>query len=55
MTTFSCFEDRHDWQDEYYGVSCRLCKAFYPYGSEPWAPDDDYEFFLQEELYGDEV
>lgn len=28
----------HEWQETYYGTECKLCKLFYPSGSEPWSP-----------------
>lgn len=33
----------HEWMDHYYGYECKKCGMFVPFGSEPWAPIDDYE------------
>lgn len=27
---------KHDWDEGYYGYTCKKCKVFIPYGSEPW-------------------
>lgn len=40
----------HEWEEDYYGVRCKICRAFIPYGCEPWAYTDD-SFSEQEELY----
>jgi hypothetical protein len=29
-----------DWIDKYYGLKCRVCGVFVPYGCEPWSLDD---------------
>ena len=31
----------HDWQEVYYGYECKNCKAFIPFGCEPWAPEEE--------------
>jgi len=30
----------HDWVEDYYGQTCRLCGMFIAFGQEPWALDD---------------
>lgn len=32
-----------DWTEEYNGYRCRVCQAFVPFGSEPWAADEEGE------------
>lgn len=42
---------QHHWIETYYGIQCEQCGLFYPYGCEPWLPDEDN---LDEEYYADE-
>lgn len=37
----------HDWKEEYYGTRCEKCGLFYPFGCEPWLPDDEANQELQ--------
>jgi len=34
-----CVGEKHDWEENYYGIECRRCHLFYPDGCEPWLPD----------------
>lgn len=62
-TVVECADGKHDYVDDYYGVRCRKCPIFYPYGCEPWAPepeacddacyDDDYQLDEFEEAMYD--
>lgn len=53
-----CADGQHDYFDDYYGVRCRKCPLFYPYGSEPWAvadvDEDDFDEDFDDEDPGDE-
>ena len=39
-----CLMTHHDWVEEYYGYRCSQCHEFIPYGCEPWAPVDEYDY-----------
>ena len=52
----SALDCEHDWREEYYGTRCAKCGTFYPFGCEPWMPDDEALTELQAmETTGDDL
>lgn len=43
MANLLAFPHECELKEEYYGWRCQVpgCSVFYPFGSEPWAPDSE--------------
>jgi len=41
---------QHDWEETYYGYTCKRCGLFYAFGCAPW---DDPPEFEDSDDYGD--
>lgn len=42
-----CPDNQHEWEEGYYGTTCKKCSTFYAYGCAPWdeeqeQPDSDF-------------